>query len=59
MGSSQSHDLSHKSEKLAQVNFGLFLKHFFQIFFAGIFSSILLMGSSQFNVLDHVFDLLT
>jgi len=59
MGSSQSHDLSHKSEKLAQVNFSCFLKHFFQIFFSSIFYGILLMRSSQFHVLDHVFNLLT
>jgi hypothetical protein len=60
IGSPRSHDLGHRFEKLAQVDFDFFVKNFFSNrFFAGIFFALLFMGSSQFHFLGHVFDLLT
>jgi hypothetical protein len=35
-GSPRSHDPNHKSKRLARVDFGPFLMHFFKIFFIGI-----------------------
>jgi hypothetical protein len=61
IGSPRSHDLGHRFEKLAQVDFDFFVKNFFSNrFFGGIFFfALLFMGSSQFHFLGHVFDLLT
>lgn len=59
-GSPQSHNPNHKSKRLARVDFGPFLMHFLKIFFYRyFFFAILFMGSSQFHVQGHVFDLFT
>ena len=58
IGSFQSHDSGSRSERLAQFDI-CFLKSIFYIFVVSIFLAFLFIESSQFHVLDHVFDLLT
>jgi len=54
----QPHDLGHRFERLARVNFYLFLKYFFSnIFFFGIFFRFAIYGVISFSC--HVFDLFT
>jgi hypothetical protein len=61
MGSPRSHDTGYKSERLAQVDFNIFLKYFFQLFFLPVFFFFgsLFIGLSQFYILNQVFNLLT
>ena len=48
----QPHDLGHRFERLARVNFYLFLKYFFSnIFFLVFFFDLLFTGSSHFHVM--------
>ena len=58
IGSFQSHDPGSRYEGLAQFDF-CFFKSIFNIFVVSIFLAFLFIESSQFHVLDHVFDLLT
>jgi len=58
MESFQSHDLCNRSEGLAWFDF-CFFKSIFNMFVVIVFLAFLFIKSSQFHVLDHVFDLLT
>jgi len=53
-----SHDLGHGSKRLAQVDFGLFLKHFFQIFLP-VFFRFSIYRVISISCPSHVFDLFT
>jgi hypothetical protein len=59
LGSPHSHDLDHRSKRIARVDFGFLLKYFSYKSFACIFFTFLLIEPSQLHILDCVFDLLT